>query len=97
MVKSGLTNNPYVSPYRLTFHLVNALLIFSILIWFSMDYYYINSNKLESKQNLFQKMFLKLSIILTFITIISGGFMAGTDSGQSFNSYPLMNGKLFSN
>ena len=28
MVKSGLTENPYVSPYRLTFHLLNALIIF---------------------------------------------------------------------
>ena len=38
MVKSGLTENPYVSPYRLTFHLLNALIIFSILLWIAMDY-----------------------------------------------------------
>ncbi len=40
MVKSGLTENPYVSPYRLTFHLLNALIIFSILLWIAMDYRY---------------------------------------------------------
>jgi len=94
MVKSGLTDNPYVSPYRLTFHLINALLIFSILLWTSMDYYYIDFNKVNDKITLYQ-VFLILSILLTFITIISGGFMAGTDSGQSFNTYPLMNGKIF--
>ena len=94
MVKSGLTDNPYVSPYRLTFHLINALLIFSILLWTSMDYYYIDFNKVNDKITLYQ-VFLILSIFLTFITIISGGFMAGTDSGQSFNTYPLMNGKIF--
>lgn len=94
MVKSGLTDNPYVSPYRLTFHLINALLIFSILLWTSMDYYYIDFNKVNDKITLYQ-VFLILSILLTFITIISGGFMAGTDSGQSFNTYPLMNGKFF--
>ena len=94
MVKSGLTDNPYVSPYRLTFHLINALLIFSILLWTSMDYCYIDFNKVNDKITLYQ-VFLILSILLTFITIISGGFMAGTDSGQSFNTYPLMNGKFF--
>jgi len=94
MVKSGLTDNPYVSPYRLTFHLINALLIFSILLWTSMDYFYIDSNKVNHKITLYQ-VFLILSILLTFITIVSGGFMAGTDSGQSFNTYPLMNEKIF--
>ena len=51
MVKSGLTDNPYVSPYRLTFHLINALIIFSILLWTTMDYFYINTkkNKFELK------------------------------------------------
>ena len=43
----------------------------------------------------FYQFFLILSIFLTSITIISGGFMAGTNSGQSFNTYPLMNGKIF--
>ena len=33
MVKSGLTDNPYVSAYRLSFHLSNALIIFGILFW----------------------------------------------------------------
>ena len=28
MVKSGLTDDPYVSAYRLTFHLMNALIIY---------------------------------------------------------------------
>ena len=37
---------------------------------------------------------LILSIILILITIITGAFMAGTHAGQSFNTYPLMNGKI---
>jgi len=93
MVKSGLTDNPYVSPYRLTFHLINALIIFSILLWTTMDYFYINTkkNKFELK---YYEAFMILSIILIFITIISGGFMAGTNAGKSFNTFPLMNGKF---
>jgi len=38
--------------------------------------------------------YIFISIILIFITIASGGFMAGTNSGQSFNTFPLMNGKI---
>ena len=93
MVKSGLNENPYVSPYRLTFHLINALVIFSMLLWIAMDYRY------SIKINFFSKPFtadfyIFVSIILIFITIASGGFMAGTNSGQSFNTFPLMNGKI---
>ena len=93
MVKSGLSENPYVSPYRLTFHLMNALIIFSMLLWIAMDYKY------SIKINFISKPFtadfyIFISIILIFITIASGGFMAGTNSGQSFNTFPLMNGKI---
>ena len=94
MVKSGLNDNPYVSPYRLTFHLLNALIIFSILLWISMDYRY--SIKIEFIPKKFNNEFyIFVSILLIFITIASGGFMAGTNSGQSFNTFPLMNGKIF--
>ncbi len=93
MVKSGLSENPYVSPYRLTFHLLNALIIFSILLWISMDYRY--SIKINFISRPFTNDFyIFISIILIFITIASGGFMAGTNSGQSFNTFPLMNGKI---
>ncbi len=93
MVKRGLSENPYVSPYRLTFHLMNALIIFSMLLWIAMDYRY------EIKINFFSKPFtadfyILISILLIFITIASGGFMAGTNSGQSFNTFPLMNGQI---
>jgi len=94
MVKSGLTENPFVSPYRLTFHLTNALIIFSILFWISMDYYYIDLQKNNYVLNYIEILII-ISIVLTLITIISGGFMAGTHAGQSFNTFPLMNGKVF--
>ena len=38
--------------------------------------------------------FFHIGLFFLFITIISGGFMAGTHSGQSFNTFPLMNGKF---
>ncbi len=94
MVKSGLNENPYVSPYRLTFHLINALIIFSMLLWIAMDYKKsIEINFLSKPFS--QDFYILVSIVLIFITIASGGFMAGTNSGQSFNTFPLMNGKIF--
>ena len=92
MVKSGLSDDPYVSPYRLTFHLTNAVIIYALLLWTSIEYYHSKSIKfisLKSKNDL-----ILISIILVFITILSGGFMAGSHAGQSFNTYPLMNGKI---
>jgi cytochrome c oxidase assembly protein subunit 15 len=40
---------------------------------------------------------IRLTAIITsiiFITIISGGFVAGTRAGFAFNTFPLMNGQL---
>ena len=92
MVKSGLQNDPYVSPYRLTFHLSNAIIIYALLLWTSIEYFHLKSIYFI---NIKSKKFLILtSIVLVFITILSGGFMAGSHAGQSFNTYPLMNGKI---
>ena len=88
MVKSGLSENQYVSH-----HLLNALIIFSILLWIAMDYKHSLKTNFLSKP--FSQDFLVFfSIVLVFITIGTGGFMAGTNSGQSFNTFPLMNGKI---
>ncbi len=92
MVKSGLNENPYVSAYRLTFHLTNALIIFSILLWTSVSSFY--GKNYHNNTSFFINNFFHIGLILLFITIISGGFMAGTDAGNSFNTYPLMNERL---
>ena len=92
MVKSGLQNDPYVSPYRLTFHLSNANIIYALLLWTSIEYFHLKSiNFINIKS---KKFLILTSIILVFLTILSGGFMAGSHAGQSFNTYPLMNGKI---
>ena len=95
MVKSGLNENPYVSAYRLTFHLINALIIFSILFWTFLNSYF---GKVNSNQNFkIINVFFNISLFILLITIVSGGFMAGTSSGKSFNTFPLMNGSIIPN
>ena len=93
MVKSGLVDNPYVSQYRLTFHLTNAVIIYSLLFWVCTEYYYSKNMKfLTSFKS--KEVWILISISFIFLTILSGGFMAGSHAGQSFNTYPLMNGKV---
>ena len=92
MVKSGLSDDPFVSPYRLTFHLTNAVIIYALLLWTSVEYYHLKSANFISTRS--KNILILISIILVFVTILSGGFMAGSHAGQSFNTYPLMNGKI---
>ena len=93
MVKSGLVNDPYVSPFRLTFHLTNAVIIYSLLLWTCIEYSHQKSLRFVSFFKT-HEFWIFISIIFVFITILSGGFMAGSHAGQSFNTYPLMNGKI---
>ncbi len=92
MVKSGLEDNPYVSSYRLAFHLTNAVIILSILFWLTLTSFSSPGLSFFPKLNL--EYILCILIFLLILTIISGAFMAGSHAGQSFNTYPLMNGSL---
>jgi cytochrome c oxidase assembly protein subunit 15 len=92
MVKSGLSNDPYVSSYRLAFHLTNAVIILSILLWLTLNSWEGSNFKFYPKNYL--EIILFLLFFFVFFTIISGAFMSGTNAGKSFNTYPLMNGEL---
>ena len=93
MVMSGLNNDPYVSSYRLAFHLTNAVIILTILFWLTLSSAE-NSNIKFFPQDI-KQAYTFITIIFLLITIISGAFMAGSNAGKSFNTYPLMNGKFF--
>jgi len=84
MVKSGLVNDPHVSQYRLT---INGS---------SNNTVADHNDKNADPENLNQKIG-SLSLIITgivIITILSGGFVAGTRAGFAFNTFPLMDGRL---
>lgn len=94
MVKSGLVNDPRVSQYRLTAHLGLAVAIYAYMLWVALGLLYPRMNKVreEAVRKLGR---LSLSITaLIIITILSGGFVAGTHAGFAFNTFPLMNGQL---
>jgi cytochrome c oxidase assembly protein subunit 15 len=86
MVKSGLVDNPHVSQYRLTAHLLAAFLIYAFMFWVAM------SRLFPPQQGIRHPWFGK-SVMLTVlisITIISGGFVAGLKAGEIYNTFPLM-------
>ena len=87
MVESGLTKDPYVSQYRLALHLTNAFLIMFAILWLIMDFH-------EGKSLIKLDINFLILIILS-ITIIAGSIVAGMDAGLMYNTYPLMNGKIF--
>ena len=94
MVKSGLVNDPHVSQYRLTAHLALAVIIYTYMLWIALGLLYpkINIEKNHATRGI--SRFATIIIGLIFITIMSGGFVAGTHAGFAFNTFPLMNGKL---
>ena len=86
MVKSGLIDMPHVSQYRLTAHLVAAFIIYSYMFWVAMSLLFPTNG--NNKHPWYGKS-LALTI-LTAVTIISGGFVAGLKAGKIFNTFPMM-------
>ena len=93
MVQSGLVDVPRVSQYRLTAHLGLALIIFICMFWYALDFL-----RGERKRDQIQvsSIYLKItsvSVLIVFLMMLSGGFVAGTKAGYIFNTFPTMNGE----
>ena len=85
MVQSGLVDRPDVSQYRLTAHLGLAIAIYGLIVW--------QVTCLLSEDRSF-RMGARVGPVyligLVYLMILSGGFVAGTDAGLSFPTWPLM-------
>lgn len=88
MVQSGLVDRVNVSQYRLTAHLGLALLIYAATLWTALDLL-----RPASASAGISRMAAALGA-LVFLTILSGGFVAGLDAGMSYNTFPLMDGRI---
>ena len=88
MVASGLVNRVDVSQYRLAAHLTFACLLFAAIIWTvaSLDKKHLFPHGLDSWTAL-------ILFVLIIIQIAAGGFVAGINAGQGYNTWPLMDGK----
>lgn len=85
MVKSGLVDDPHVSQYRLTAHLVAAFLIYAYMFWVALGLLYGNHYA--------PRRWYRRSVGLTALialTVVSGGFVAGLKAGLIYNTFPKM-------
>ncbi len=90
MVKSGLVDRPDVSQYRLTAHLGLALLVYGYMVWLIL--------RLVKPRRLMPRMPLRWPLALVFLVYVmalSGGFVAGTDAGYAYPTWPLMGSSFF--
>ncbi|MDX1486146.1 MAG: COX15/CtaA family protein [Alphaproteobacteria bacterium] len=93
MVKSGLVDDPSVSPYRLAAHLSLALVLAAILLWMVL-------NRVNAPVSIHPDARrratapLHLALTLAVLTVLTGAFVAGLDAGMTYNTFPLMDGRL---
>jgi cytochrome c oxidase assembly protein subunit 15 len=89
MVQSGLVDRVDVSPYRLTAHLGLALAIYAATLWTALDL-----TRPHEAQGTRLAGAARAFAALVFLTLLSGGFVAGLDAGMTYNTFPLMDGRL---
>jgi cytochrome c oxidase assembly protein subunit 15 len=94
MVASGLVDRPDVSQYRLTAHLGAAFLIQAALVWVGLSLVRPRTVFAYSLRALALRRWLIGLLVLIVLTVLAGGFVAGTDAGFKFNTFPLMDGTL---
>jgi len=86
MVMSGLVDEPAVSHYRLTAHLMLALFIFAALLWTALSLLRPASYPLAGKG----KLLLQATFVLLAFQLVMGALVAGLKAGHIFNTWPLM-------
>ncbi len=91
MVKSGLVDIPRVSPYRLTAHLVMAVAIYGLLLWTAFGLLYPTSASIRKSLRRYGWGVTALIVV----AIVAGGFVAGNKAGFAFNTWPLMQDRVF--
>jgi heme a synthase len=100
MVKSGLVDKPWVSSYRLTAHLLLALVLFSYILWLACSLWpsaqSSSHSHLRSTPSTQWLRWAMPSILVLLLTQIAwGGFMAGGKLALSYPTFPTLNGQWF--
>lgn len=99
MVHSGLQDGMVsVSQYRLATHLGMAFLIMGVLFWLWRGQIDPPRSSLSrTGKRSFYTPLAALTSGLIYLQVIAGAFVAGTDSGKTYNSWPLMDGDFVPN
>jgi len=92
MVASGLVERTDVSQYRLATHLLLALIIFAAIVWVAAGM--AERREILIRHKGFTTFWAAFLVLLVFVQIYLGGLVAGLDAGQTFNTWPLIDGDL---
>ena len=94
MVKSGLVDDPRVSHYRLTAHLGLAFIIFAAMFWVALDLLFPRTAKSIDPSLHVPGRIAAWLAALVFVSVLTGGLVAGIRAGFAYNTFPLMNGHI---
>jgi cytochrome c oxidase assembly protein subunit 15 len=97
MVASGFfPDSTSVSPYRLVVHLAVALLLYVALLWSGLSVLPRPLPAVPSPRTrtAVPRHRAVLCTVLVVLTMLAGGFVAGTHAGLIDNTFPLMDGRL---
>jgi cytochrome c oxidase assembly protein subunit 15 len=89
MVKSGLIENITVSHFRLAIHLNLALILFSSIYWYLLNFVNFSNKYFFNFSN--KNNFIKIFLLIIFLQITLGAFVSGLDAGEIYQTWPLMN------
>lgn len=90
MVTSGLTERVSVAPYRLATHLSLAFLIFATIVWVAVGLR--PRPEPEASPAVRGSAWIVMGCI--FLQAFLGAIVAGLDAGMTFNTWPLMDGRI---
>jgi heme a synthase len=88
MVSSGLSERVDVSQYRLAAHLSLATLLFAAVVYTALTL-----NNTEAKRRWWGGYLALGFVVLLFVQVAAGGFVAGLDAGHAAYDWPKMNGE----
>lgn len=93
MVASGfLPDATAVSPYRLVVHLALALCLYAAIVWTGLTV--LRPVRVKRPRSFGLRPLSLACCALVALTIVAGGFVAGTHAGYDYNSFPLMDGQV---
>ena len=94
MVESGLSVRTSVSQYRLTAHLMLAVAIYGYIVWIAADILRREPLWLDGMRVRKFRRAARGILALVTLTMIAGGFTAGLKAGLTYNTFPLMDGRI---
>jgi cytochrome c oxidase assembly protein subunit 15 len=92
MVRSGLADRIDVSQYRLALHLGLAILIFGALVWVALSVGAREGRPAAARDA--RAGGAAAIMLLVLVQILLGALVAGLKAGASYNTWPLMDGRL---